>query len=507
MTTPVWYNDQEWIDAVVEYPRLPDSITISVERWDRKLRHMGITQVLPECRATKRNDITILDDSRARKSIYIVKAVWDAAVARKMAIVDANAVHEASVTNVLKTDTFMDNGHDSDQESDASQDVFVTDHSGGVDAATASTSTPDKDAQNDPTTLEPVEISDNECFVFNDQRMHIKVYGERTAEGLYLDAHDVATAMNFREDNMPTSIKVMHVKINGSPRVRILPWFAFLHLAFLKRDSYPAARAISTWVSKTMFNIQYEKGLTAVPQATFASRNRPFRPGTYLEDTDTKIVYGIDFCSASDLEDAYPGTVLPLIPAGRSIHDFRGTKLGCGKKDRLSSVRSNLKQILPGCDPRPFMTERIPHVTDNELQTAFEAPLHDEYSDQRVGYEAHQLQIKRNGEKYTEVFILDIDMKEDVCRKANRMAYLHQDALRLKASTEASEAQASLAGLAEARMECRIKDTQISCLETSLQKSETSLQKRDREIDLLKQSIARLMPKKMASVFKELFSS
>ena len=507
MARVVSYDEREWVDAVVEYPLLPACVQTNADKWDRRLKALGIAYTLPDCRSTRKGDITQIEEGRTRKSVYVVKTLWDSAVARKTAV--STALSELAQTEGRNSpQVICDGGATSGSRNHSAQmqEVCAT----AIEEASSSPaimSVIESESDQTPThmTMTPIDVVDKEKFVHDGQRIHIRIYGERTAHGLFLNAGDVALGIKMREDNMPKGIELVKAKVHGND-IQVLPWYAFLHLAFLKSHKYPVAREISQWVSDTMFSVQYDGGVGALPQAAFASRRHAFRPDTYIEDTDHKIIYAIDFCAAADLEQAMPGTVALLVPQDRIIHDFRCVKIGCGTKQRLSNVRCDLRKILPSSDPRPIMCERIPHVCSLQLKDEFEEPLHTEFADQRIGHEGRP-GLKLRNENYTEIFVLDADMKETLIRKATRIAHKHNTSLLEKAELDASQARQKLAELTEMQIELRIKDTSIQHMTATIDRLENTVRKADAENEHLKLSISKLLPKRMANVFRGVFAS
>lgn len=497
------FEGREWINATEEYFRLPPRFVLSTDKWERRLKHIHIAYARPDVRTTKRGNIAVEEEMpRVRKDVYVVKTVWDAAM-RKC---QEQGPHARRSARVVADPVAPVNTPDCEAEGDQPED------DGGAPDQAASEDETDDATGAGTLTLQRITLNHGEYFVHDGHRYDIKMYGERTADGLYLDARDVAACINMRFTNMPSSILVKDALVDGES-ILALPWFAFLHLAFLKAASHPVAKAIGTWVSDTMFMVQYEGGVGVATQAEFASRRCRYSLETYIGHLDAgdQIIYAIDALPAGALESAYPGTVAPLV-ADRDLASKRIIKMGCGKRERIGAVRADLNKILPGHDPRPIFVVRVPSVSDRELEDNFEKALHMEFADVRIGCDGRASIPGPRHDAYTELFLIDADMKELAHRKASSLVDRHIRVLSEASDKVLRDTRSELSELVEVRMDNRVKETKIQHLETALgksetalEKSETALRKSDEECMRLKDTIAQLLPRKM-SALKSAFS-
>jgi hypothetical protein len=527
------FQGREWVNATKELFKLPANLVVDTDKWDRRLKHIHITLSAPDCRITKFDDITRLEPSpRARKGIYVVKTVWDIAM-RKCETQGPlprrrprRASRQAAVAQPAP-EAISDSGNSvvQDRASAPGQEAAVEGPSNETDDGSDINDESDTEAgaqDNSGTkTLARITLEDGECFQHDGQRHEIKVYGERTMTGLYLDAREVAASIGMHFFNMPSTIAVEEVIVGGLG-TKVLPWHSFLHLTFLKAATHPVANAISEWVSNTMFAVQFEGGSGVATQAEFSSRSQRYSLATYIGHLDStdQVIYALDAFPAEALEAAYPGTVAPLVSGG----DLRGrriTKIGCGKRDRVADVRCDLNRILPGHDPRPIFVMHVPSVTDKELEEMFEKPLHAEFSDVRIGHNGYPSILGPRNSNYTEMFVVDADLKELAHRIASSMVDRHTRELRRSAEERLDSAHKQLAELSEARMENKVKETKIHHLEAALEKSEVALKKGEvaleksevalekseavnkkgeEECTRLRDTIAQLLPRKMSAL-------
>ena len=270
---------------------------------------------------------------------------------------------------------------------------------------------------------------------------------------------------------------------------------------FLKAGAHPVAHAVSVWVTSTMFAVQFEGGAGVATQGEFASRDKRYSPSTYIGHLSCSdlVLYAIDAFPAEELEAAYPGTVEALFPDG-NLSDKRIVKMGCGRLDRIGAARTDLNKILPGHDPRPIFIVRVPAVTTQELGANFEKPLHEEFSDVRIGHNGRTpIPGPRNG-SFTELFAMDADLKEMAQRLVTSWVDHHTRQLSYAAEKELGDVRKELAELTEMRMENRIKNAKIHHLEEALLKSKVDAQKGEDEVARLKDTIVQILPRKMSAL-------
>ena len=463
MADTVLFGGREWVDATIEYFKLPPSLQISDNKWDRRLRALGIRYILPDVRSTARGNIAdLVNGGRAQKSKYVVKSVWDAAVAQAHRRMDEEA-----------------QSNQNDQaDGDATRTVNNGDNQGLVAMSLATASEPQAlanfptpDASTGPRqpqiqddvarSVVPIPLTHNECFHHNGQRMNIRVYGERTVDGLLLNARDVCESIGFRYQDMPDRIPVETVDVCGS-LTQTVSWEAFIFLVFLKADGHIVANEIKRWIVDTVFAVQFQGGAHVASQAEYASRTSRFSSATYTGalSRDDFIIYAIDAFSAQALEDKYPGAVVAI--AGDRIDTSRIIKIGIGKRERVQATRSDLNQILPGHDPRPILVLKVRGVADtDELKVLFEDAIFEEFADHRIGHDGRMSVMGPRNRNYTEMVVVDPDTKEQIVRRMVSMVDDHHEKLWERTKEEVRNAQAESHVAIELKMQLQLKDADM----------------------------------------------
>ena len=491
------FDGREWVNATRRYYELAPHLVLETDRWDRRLKHIHIPLCAPDCRQTKVGNIAELETQpRVRKAVYVLKSVWDAAMEK--------CAREGPRRTTTRRPTESDAGERAPPAQDPETDPEPSQT--GDDEPRAAEEEPHHDSSRaDIAILPRISLDASERFVYDGRRYDVQVYGERTFSGLFLDARDVSAAIGMRFCDMPDAVVVEEYLVDDVPK-RVLSWHQFLHLTFLKAASHPVANAISVWVSSTMFTVQYGGGESIVKQSEFASRHARYSLATYaghLEGGDM-IIYAIDAFPAASLEDAYPGTVAPLVPDGKYI-DKRVVKIGCGRRDRIGPVRSDLNNILPGHDPRPIFVLRVPSVTDQELEDKFEKVMHAEFSDVRIGCNGRPKIPGPRHDAYTELFVVDLELKELAQRLAYSLVDRHMRRLNGETEKHLETVRKELTGMGELRMELRVEKAKNEHLGTALEKSDAALTKSEDECARLRETITQLLPRKM-SALKSAFS-
>jgi hypothetical protein len=347
-----------------------------------------------------------------------------------------------------------------------------------------------------------------------DQEEMFKFDGERTPDKFFVSFKDFHLAIGLsRVFEVPECIIVTSAMVDGVP-AKLLAYDQMITLICLKANKNAVARELRRWMTAVIFAAQHGGARDVPTQAEFASRDADFLASTYFDDAHkTPINYIMDVCSVTEFEKEYPNKALRLVPAGRSVHDFRACKIGSGDgKDRPGSVRRELLQLVPGCDPRPVAMERFPEATRVQLESEYELEMHEEFEDQRVR------DIKLNNRQYTEMFILDLTMLEHARKKLGRLAGEHQRKLLESARKETKLAQESVSVMAsqmsEIRSDLRVRDETVRIrdetirsrdesirhLETSsTEKSERTTQL-ERENTSLKSALMSALPKRCANI-------
>ena len=506
MADTVLFRGREWVDATVEYFKLPPSVQISGNKWDRRLRALGIHCILPDVRSTAKGNIAVVVDSgRAQKSKYVAKSVWDAAVARAHRRMDEEAQSNQNDQADGDATMTMNNG---DNQGLVAMSLAV------ASEPQAPANFPTPDASTDPRhpqiqddvarSVVPIPLTHNECFHHNGQRMHIRVYGERTVGGLLLDARDVCASIVFRYEDMPDRVPVKTVDVRGS-LTQTLSWEAFILLVFLKADGHIVANEIKRWIVNTVFAVQFQGGAHVASQAEYASRATKFSFATYTStlSRDDLIIYAIDAFPAQALEDKYPGSVTTI--AGDSINTSRIIKIGIGKRERIQATRGDLNKILPGHDPRPILVLKIRGVADtDELKVLFEDPLFEEFADSRIGHDGHVSIVGPRNSNYTEMVVVDPDTKEQIVRRMVNMVDDHHGKIWERTNEELRNAQVESHVVTELKMQLQLKDADMRTKDmenNALKEKCTALDERCKNLET---TMTQILPRKL-SVLKNMF--
>ena len=210
------FQGENWINASSAYYTLSPELVLETDRWDRRLKHIHIALCAPDCRTTRVGNIAELLDpaSRARKDVWILKTVWDAAMQRcaDEGPRQGRITSQAVSANIPPADHAPAGGDDARVE-----EVPVEDGAHG-----------EGDGEESHLTLTRIALTDAERFVHDGRRYDIEAYGARTFDGLYLNACDISTAIGMRFSNMPATIKVTEALVDGDPTqgavmARVLP--------------------------------------------------------------------------------------------------------------------------------------------------------------------------------------------------------------------------------------------------------------------------------------------
>ena len=490
MADIVCFEGREWIDAQVEYFKLHPSLQIKDNKWDRRLKALGIKNVLPDARTTERGNISkLMHEGRSLKSQFVAKEIWDMAIKSATDFLTNKQlpIPIKSVESEFDHDGGEDNtegkGHISCEEEDAPLQQ-----------------------------VSQIVLEDAEKLHHEGQDLEIRAFGERSVDGIFLDARDVCNAIGTRLDNMPSSVSVDTVSVHGTP-TQVLSWDNFCTLAVLKAHGHPVAAAIKRWIVATVFAVQYKAGVGASQQAVFASRETRFSVATYTGGLtgDDLVVYLFDAFPAQALIDKYPGTFPEMI--GGNISISRVLKLGIGKRERIQATRCDLNKILPGHDPRPIIIQKVRGVTNKEeLKTRFEDVLFEEFGDYRIGHDGRLPILGPRNSNYTEMLVADPDIKEQIVRQIMSMVDNHHEKLEEQARRDLTAAHADSHEVMDLKMQLKLKvadkrasDVELKSVQQQLQSAQDQLQTAHGEIIALKTTLKNLLPKKTAAKFAALF--
>lgn len=464
------FEGQEYVHANVEYPKLPSCIRVETDRWPKRLASIGISFMLPDCRSCKFGDIMTEETRNVRKSVYVLKSLWDARVRR--------AIDETGVKA------------NPEQQSKDSEESGVGDL--------------DQQTQHTALNMDEIHLNENEAFYFNKQKMLIKAYGERSHEKLFLDLKDVAMALGFKATDLPASIEesVVVLKVDNVC-TQALPFFSFMHLTFIKKHKYPVAAAIADWITSTIFTVQFTKGQCTIQQRFFADRTADFQSRNYgMHGEMREGLYVDEICSAWHAAQLFPEQIAAAIPHGRNISEFTLCSPGESKdfRRRTYEHRTDFAKLFPGSDVRPVDFVDMPQSTTKERKDAEKIAFSDEFQHLRV----HGIHF--NKRELIELYLFDDNTRRSAAVNMQLEARNYCKARVENATLLVEEAQRELhrRDLIEQRLElekARACDLSMN-LKTMLEQTQQANNDLVREVKSLKDSLSQLLPKKMAGVLK-----
>ena len=328
----VTFDGQVFVRASTAYFDLPEELQIEADRWPRRLDSLRIKSTLPNVRSCKINDITTLEARPVRKSIYVLKTLWDAAVerARREGLVHVGPRGRPSTTTSfiqLPASVMPANGVES-AHADASEDTGSPSNArGGEEADTGaptSAQAPREDNMSAPIPSRRIPVHPDQVFTFEGQAMQIDLYGWSAHDKLLMNFNQVAAAIGFRTGDAPELISKLLVRLQVDDEIILaLPFYGFIHLTYLKKEKYPVANHICEWMTQTLFSIQYEGGRNAAPQNRFSDRDKDYSAMDYGINGDARQgIYIEGVCSAEYAAQCFPEAIANALPEGANIADF-----------------------------------------------------------------------------------------------------------------------------------------------------------------------------------------
>ena len=492
------FQGVEYVDGAILWRTLPAHLKSTSDKWLARLKKLKISP--QSCRFTTTGNISELATSNpGRKSVFIPKHIWVDKVRGTQNNQQTTTAPQAD-NNAPPSPPSPPSAPASPQEQTAPP---IEEISGAPSTSYPMPETPSEEA----IPLCEITLMQEEMFVFAGATLDIKVYGERRPDMFFVNFTDCYRAIGVAQTHdVPDSITVTHIVVEGQS-IRALAYDEMITLICLKANKNAVARELRKWMTAVIFAAQHGGAQDVPTQAEFASRDDAFLASTYFDDAHkTPINYIMDVCSVLDFEKEFPNKALPLVPAARNVRDFRACKIGCGDgKDRPGSVRRELVQLIPGCDPRPVAIERFPEATREQLEGTYESEMHEEFEEQRVR------DIKLNGRQYTEVFILDLTMLEHARKKLGRLADEHRRKLLQISRQETQLAKDNLSDMVtqmnEIHTDLKVRDEKMRNREETIRHLEsTNKDKTDRMVQLerevhsLKGALMSALPKKCANI-------
>ena len=367
------FEGEKWVDAAVEWPKLPGNLQAASDKWARRFSKLRMATT--RCRYAKFGNIdAVLDDPSVscKKSVFVPWGTWKECICT--AVDKSNA---KSPSTAHTPPPGVTSGPRSKPEAQISGEHELR--------------------------LDSVDLCVAEKFVYDGHVLPIRAYGVRTPEGFYLNYDDVTNAIAVRQDNMPDVIEI-HTAHIGFEITKVISFDMLITLICLKAKTFPVAKQLKRWVVHVTFNAQLGNGQRVEPQVAFAMREGKFSRGMYgITEPDREVLYLLEVCSGMLAMSLFPDQVRDALPTGTAIENCFVAKPGftLDEKDRVGSNRTRLKKIFPGCDPRPIHSAEFPGISAKGLGDLETSVFDQEFEGQRIEGIIH------NGEEQRELYLFE----------------------------------------------------------------------------------------------------
>ena len=404
----VQYGDISWIDLAGEWPGLPTSMKAASDKWSRRLSKLKIGISL--CRFTEygKIDKQLEDGVKCKKSVYCPCDIFK----------------QALTTLATKRDT-------APQASQSDLDVQQT----GVSHATSPRQTSGAIRE-----VSEISLGLTERFTYEGTPLNIKLYGSRTPDELLVDFKDAFDAVGVRMDNVPREIRSLYVLVNGEHR-QVMTFSTFLIFVGMKSGNFPIASELHRWVTAVIFGVQYGDNAQVAPQSCFAVRDCKSSNAMYgATEGDREVLYLLDVCSAAEAAKTFPDQIHAALPHGKSLSTFHVVKAGCSEheQDRVVSNRSSLRNIFPGCDPRPIQSTPFPQTSKKELVELERIVFQNDFDIQKIRGIVH------NGSEQDELYLFEAIDVQVARNSMSSSAYRHTQNMIKCANDRAKQAEETL---------------------------------------------------------------
>ena len=375
------FDGSAWVNLNREWPTLPDCIKAKSDKWRKRLNVLKIPYAM--VRLTARDDIAaeLSDASKGgRRTAWMPAHLWktyvNAAIARKSGARPSTGGSDASVEPVPQ----------SSQEEPAHADPEHAHQPAILDSP-------------------QVLLSVSEHFVYEGVNIRMRMYGERTHEGIYVDLEDITNAIGIRADHIPEFIIVQQARVGNELR-RVLSYEMMITMICATAHNSAIAAELRKWITATIFTAHLGDGAT-VPQAVFAMRGISSYSGRFYGFPENKdkfeCLYMIEACSAAHAAETHLDQIKSLVPEGRHIGEFCVVKRGCSLdgRTRTTTNRSTLKKIFPGCNPLPIHKTAFPFIDEADICGMESSVWGEDFEHRRIKG------IREGGEEKVELYLLD----------------------------------------------------------------------------------------------------
>lgn len=453
------FEGKQWVDVSVEWQKLPDALKASSDKWARRLSKLRIP--VSECRFTHTGDITKLSEptTGGKKSVYVLMESWNDHVRVAMEKAQAKLKKKTEPTNNTN-----DEHHDNDDD----------------DPAAASGEA-----------MCEIPLTLDEHFVYNNVVLKLRAYGDKTPDDMYVNFEDAVNALAIRRDNVPSLIELNHALVDGEEIV-VISYDMLITLICIKAKNFPVAKEMKRWITHVTHAAQYNTDQNPMRQAEFASRHASYKAKDYGL-MRRPVLYLNEVCSAHKAYDTYPDQIKDALPEDANMAEYSVFKGGfsLNELERIGDVRSDLKVLFPGCDPRPVHSTEFPSATKEQLEHEEGVAFWHDFDAQRIR------NIKLRGRQYTELLILNHSDVLLAKTNMNTQSHLFVRSQLDARDQRALEAETRVKELEQEKLFFDLRMAAMQEKQDALEIARTSLQS---EVDTTRRGALTVMPKEAAAI-------
>lgn len=353
--------------------------------------------------------------------------------------------------------------------------------------------------------LSVIDLDDDEKFTFGNHPIDIRTYGERTPDGLYVNANDVKNAIGIRSfHSLPGSVEAVRAVLPDGDTVDALSFEEQLGLMREYKGKSEVARHIWDWIVRLVFAAKHgdsevREQIAEAFNAQFSIVRGDRRCDDHPLPKGGHSNYLIDVCSLLFLMSIFPNISVAHLPPGADLRKYTVAKYGTGKDDRPNTVIRELRKLIPGSDPVVAHIVPYPGASKEEAET-YETGWKSDF---------HQYNIKgvmkKDKRAYTELFAVDAEASTRGIRRMDETLERHND-MRFESQ------RAELAGLEKARAETRMATFKADMFEKQLlehtaekdariAEKDARINALESDVGALKTTLKKALPSKLASKF------
>ena len=336
-------------------------------------------------------------------------------------------------------------------------------------------------------------------FIFHGRPIHIRAYGERHPDHLYVNVSDVKTALGIRLDSpLPNDIDIIHATLPGGEAIDVLSHGEQQALMSAYRKKSELAKHICTWLNRLAFAAQYgEADIRAQIADAVDTQFSIVRDDSTDDHVSTRAGYYnymIEVCSLTKLMEVFPDSagILDQLPPDANPTDYVVVKYGTGKVDRARAVLKELRRLVPGASPRIVHTVRFPGAIEQDAVDC-ETEWKTEFSEVNIKG------VTRGRSAYTEMFAVNA---ESAKRGVRRMDVLLENYNERRA--ESSSSAKTL--LDDANLRMREAEFKCGVLEKTVSDQAARIQVLEQEVvaykTTLKKTLSRSLASKLEAILK-----